>query len=78
MNVYGEVLFIENFITGWIILVLTARLRGYKLDKLRIATGVRGICLHSICSAALAHGPGEQITLLSSNCTGCLWRKNVT
>jgi len=39
MNVYGEVLFIENFITGWIILVLTARLRGYKLDKLRIATG---------------------------------------
>lgn len=39
MVVYGELLFIENFITGWIILKLTGKLRGYKADKWRTAAG---------------------------------------
>ena len=39
MTVYAEVLFLENFITGLVILMLTGKLRGAKTEKWRIMTG---------------------------------------
>ena len=39
MTVYGEVLFLENFITGWIILKLTCKLCGCSPKRRRIAAG---------------------------------------
>ena len=39
MTIYGEFLFAENFISGFIILVLTARLQGIAADKWRISAG---------------------------------------
>ncbi len=39
MTVYGEVLFAENFITGWIILLITGNLCGHKVIKRRVAAG---------------------------------------
>ena len=39
MTVYGELLFAENFITGWLILLLTGKLRGLRPDRWRIAAG---------------------------------------
>ena len=39
MTVYGEVLFFENCITGWVILLLTGKLRGISTERWRIVTG---------------------------------------
>ena len=39
MTVYGEVLFVENFITGWVILTLTGKLRGLHIKNRRTAAG---------------------------------------
>lgn len=39
MTVYGELLFIENFIVGAMILILTGKLRGINSRNWRIATG---------------------------------------
>ena len=39
MVIYAELLFIENFITGWVILLLTGRLRGSNPKKWRVAAG---------------------------------------
>ena len=39
MAVYGEILFMENFITGAVILILTGRLRRQRAQKWRIMTG---------------------------------------
>lgn len=39
MTVYAEILFIENFITGAVILILTGKIRGIRAVKWRIAIG---------------------------------------
>ena len=39
MTVYAEVLFVENFITGWVILTLAGKVRGYRPDTWRIGMG---------------------------------------
>ena len=39
MTVYGEVLFLENFITGWVILLLTGKLRGNSAGTMRVSVG---------------------------------------
>ncbi len=43
MTVYAEILFIENFITGAVILILTGKIRGIRAAKWRIAIGA-GMC----------------------------------
>ena len=39
MTIYAELLFVENFITGAVILVLTGKVRGIKIQRRRIAAG---------------------------------------
>lgn len=39
MTVYAEILFIENFVTGWVILKLTGKLRGQDPGRRRTAAG---------------------------------------
>lgn len=39
MTIYGEIVFIENFVTGWMILLLTGKLRGTCAERRRIAAG---------------------------------------
>ena len=45
MVIYGEYLFLENFITGMLLLILTAKLLGEKIRRWRIAAAA------SLCGA---------------------------
>ena len=38
MVIYGEYLFLENFITGMLLLILTAKLLGEKIRRWRFVT----------------------------------------